>query len=160
MWKRCVREGFKCGSCTEGSWPTQNKAQQPSRINEKPSQLMLFASMIPSKTAFLQLNIFKEANGCCLNEFDCSFHHSQSLLKIIYLLAVIIVLFCFPRKVVELGVFSNSVRNPGAQNQTYNPCSPAEVGKARHSTGSSPAIKVIRMQLFPKRLIHRLDEHI
>lgn len=49
MWKRCMRESFKCGSCTEGFWSTQNKAQQPSRISEKPSQLMLFASMIPSK---------------------------------------------------------------------------------------------------------------
>lgn len=98
MWKCCVREGFKCGSSTEGSWSTQNKAQQPSRINEKPSQLMLFASMIPSKRAFLQLNIFKEANGSCLKEFDCSFHCTQSLLNIIYLLAVIRVLFHFPRK--------------------------------------------------------------
>lgn len=58
MWKRCVREGFKCGSCTEGSWPTQNKAQQPSRINEKPSQLMLFASMIPSKNSVLAVKYF------------------------------------------------------------------------------------------------------
>lgn len=82
MWKLCVREGFKCGSSTEGSWSTQNKAQQPSGINEKPSQLMLFASMISSKRAFLQLNIFKETNGSCLNEFDCSFQCTQSLLLI------------------------------------------------------------------------------
>lgn len=93
-----MREGFKCGSSTEGSWSTQNKAQQPSRVNEKPVQLMLFASMIPSKRAFLQLNIFKEVNGSCLNECDCSFHCTQSLLNIIYLLAAITFLFHFPRK--------------------------------------------------------------
>lgn len=48
------------------------------------------------------------------------------------------------------------MRNTGAQNQTYNPCSPAEMREAQHIT----ELKVIQIQLFPKGLIHRLDEHL
>lgn len=57
---------FKCGSAAWGKALNVGAAQRAPgqrkikfRINEKPSQLMLFASMIPSKRAFLQLNILK-----------------------------------------------------------------------------------------------------